>query len=60
MSVITVGVRLMADALLTKMSMPPNLLTVSSTAAFTCSSNLISQQMASAEPPAFSTSSAAV
>ena len=56
----SVPVRLMALALLTEMSMPPNFSTVFATASATCASSLISQSAGSALPPAFSISSAAV
>ena len=59
-SVLTVSVRWIALALLLHISMLPNLLTVSSTAASTCSSNLISQTTGRALPPTCSISSAAV
>ena len=58
--VLTVSVRCIALALLIQISMPPNLLAASSTAASTCSSYLISQTIGSAVPPTSSISSAAV
>ena len=53
-------VRLMALALLTQMSMPPNSLTVCSTAAITCASSRMSHSTGNALPPAARISSAAV
>jgi hypothetical protein len=50
----------MADALLIRISIPPNFATVSSTALLTLSSSLISHLIAKAFPPAFSISAAAV
>src|SRR6478736_2259708 len=49
-----------ALALLTRMSMPPKRSTACATAACTCSSSRMSQAIASAWPPAASTSAAAV
>ena len=60
MSVACEVVRLMALALLTQMSMPPNSATVFSIAAITCASSRMSQTTGSALPPAARTSSAAV
>ena len=60
MSVVCELVRLMALALLTQMSMPPNSATVLSIAAITWASSRISQRIGSALPPAARTSSAAV
>jgi len=45
----------MAEALLTRMSMPPKVLTVASMQAWTCSSFLMSTMKGSAWPPAAST-----
>ena len=55
-----VPVRLIALALLTRMSMPPNLAAVSATAFSTLCSSRMSHAIGSALPPAFSISSAAV
>ena len=57
--VLTVSVRCIALALFIHMSIPPNLLDASSTAASTWSSNLMSQTIGSAVPPTSSISSAA-
>ena len=59
-SVWSVGVGLIALALLTHISMPPNSETVCSTAALTSSSNRISVLIPIAFPPASLSSSAAV
>jgi hypothetical protein len=53
-------VRLIALALLTRMSMPPNLATVASTALFTAASSRMSHAIASDVPPAWSIAAAAV
>ena len=53
-------VRLMALALLTQISMPPNSATVLSIASITCASSRMSQMIGNALPPAARTSSAAV
>ena len=55
-----VGVRLIAEALLIRMSMPPKRARTASTAAFTCVSSRMSQAIGRALPPALSISSAAV
>ncbi|RNA45149.1 glutamate-1-semialdehyde 2-1-aminomutase chloroplastic-like [Brachionus plicatilis] len=55
-----VPVRLIADALLTKMSIPPNFLAPSSSALATWSSNLTSTMHGNAWPPTSSISLAAV
>ena len=55
MVVSSVPVRLMALALLTKMSMPPNFLTASSTAACSWASSRMSTKHGRQEPPAAST-----
>ena len=60
MSVICELVRLIALALLTQMSMPPNSATVLSIASITCASSRMSQSSGSAWPPAARISSAAV
>ena len=60
MSVASVPVRLMAEALLTQMSMPPNLAAACSTASNTLASSRTSTISGRAWPPAFSISSAAV
>ena len=60
MSVCVLGVSEMALALLTQMSMPPNVLAVCSTAAATCSSMRMSHTSGSALPPAASICLAAV
>lgn len=51
----SVPVRLMADALFTRISMPPNFLTVSSTEFFTDASSRISTIQGKLLPPASST-----
>ncbi len=56
----SVPVRLMALALFTQMSMPPNVSTVFATASAICSSERMSTMSGSALPPAASISSAAV
>ena len=56
----SVAVRLIALALLTRMSMPPNVSTVFATAAAICASSRMSTTQASALPPAASISAAAV
>ena len=56
----SVGVRSIALALFTTMSMPPNCSTVFATAAATPSSSRTSPRIGSAWPPAFSMASAAV
>ena len=60
MSVASVPVSEIAEALFTQMSMPPNFATVASTAAITEASSRTSTISGSALPPAFSISSAAV
>ena len=60
MSVASVPVSEMAEALLTQMSMPPNRWTVCSTAAITEASSRTSTISGRALPPAASISSAAV
>ena len=60
MSVASVPVRLIADALLMQMSMPPKRSTAASTAACTCSSSRMSPTIGRAAPPAASISAAAV
>jgi hypothetical protein len=55
-----VGIGKMAEALLTTMSMPPNVSTALATAASTLASSRMSHTRGSALPPAFSTASAAV
>lgn len=55
MSVARVSVKDIALALLTTISMPPNLLIAFSTADFTCPSSLISTIQGRALPPASST-----
>lgn len=59
-SVLSVGVSDRALALFTRMSIPPKVETVLSTAAYTDFSSLISHSIASPFPPAFSISSTAV
>jgi len=58
--VAAVGVRLIALALLTRMSMPPKRSTVCATAASTPASSRMSPAIGSAWPPAASISSAAL
>lgn len=60
MSVAASGVRLTALALLTTMSMPPNVSAVRSIAALTMASSRTSTASASARPPAASISAAAL
>jgi hypothetical protein len=55
-----VVVKLIADALLIRISIPPKCFAVSSTAFLTLSSSLMSHLIAKAFPPAFSISAAAV
>lgn len=59
MSVLSVGVKEIAEALLIRMSMPPKVATALSIAACTLFSSQMSHVMARALPPAFSISAAA-
>ena len=60
MGVVSVLVRLMALALLTRISMPPKVSTARATAASTADSSRMSTDSASALPPAASISAAAL
>ena len=60
MSVSATGTRVTALALLTTMSMPPNVATVFSIAAFTCSSSRTSTASGNDRPPLASIIAAAV